>query len=113
MTPDAASGETPPQGAPKPGQPPQPAQPQPAQPQPGPYDPILALLRAGKNDAAIVQLCRIVVTRPDDLVAKELLFDAFFQKRDYVPALALADDLFCRHPEVAPCTRPTSPRSPT
>ena len=44
-----------------------------------PYNPIRALLRAGKNDEAIVKLCALTVTRPDDLVARELLFDAFFQ----------------------------------
>jgi hypothetical protein len=46
------------------------------------HDAVRVLLRAGKNDEAIVQLCAIMVTRPDDLEAKELLFDAFFQKRD-------------------------------
>jgi tetratricopeptide (TPR) repeat protein len=71
-------------------------------PQPVPrYDPIRALLRAGDNDKAIVQLCAIVVSRPDDLIARELLFDAFFQKRDWTPALALAEDLAARRPEVA------------
>jgi tetratricopeptide (TPR) repeat protein len=64
------------------------------------YDPIRALLRAGMNDQAIVQLCAIVVTRPDDLVAKEMLFDAFFQKRDWLPALALAEELARRQPDV-------------
>jgi len=38
-----------------------------------PYDTIRALFRAGRNDEAIV------VTQPDDLVAKELLFDEFYQ----------------------------------
>jgi hypothetical protein len=38
---------------------------------PQPYEPIRALLRAGRNDDAIVKLCAIVVTRPDDLAAKE------------------------------------------
>ncbi len=71
------------------------------QPAPQPYDPIRALLRAGKNDEAIVRLCAIVVTRPDDLDAKELLFDAFFQKRDWLPALALAEELARRRPDVA------------
>jgi hypothetical protein len=53
-------------------------------PQPAPqlYEPIRALLRAGRNDEAIVKLCAIIVTRPDDLAVKELLFDAFYQKRD-------------------------------
>src|ERR1700730_7283944 len=71
------------------------------QPAPQPYDSIRALLRAGKNDEAIVRLCAIVVTRPDDLDAKELLFDAFFQKRDWPPALALAEELTRRRPDVA------------
>lgn len=44
----------------------------------GRHTPIRMLLRAGKNDEAIVQLCSIVVARPDDVEAKELLFDAFF-----------------------------------
>ena len=75
-----------------------PAQPQ-AQTQP--YDAIRALLRAGKNDEAIVKTCAIVIARPDDLLAKELLFDAFFQKRDWAPALALAEELARRQPNVA------------
>src|SRR3977135_532743 len=67
----------------------------------GRYDVIRTLLRAGKNDEAIVQLCAIHVTRPDDLVAKELLFDAFFQKRDWAPALALAEQLVGSQPDNA------------
>src|ERR1700733_13418871 len=74
--------------------------PQPA-PAAAPYEPIRALLRAGKNDEAIVRLAAITVTRPDDLDAKELLFDAFFQKRDWPPALALAEELARRAPQVA------------
>ena len=65
------------------------------------HDPIRALLRAGRNDEAIVKLAAIVVTRPDDLDAKELLFDAFFHKRDWPPALALAEELARRRPDVA------------
>ena len=65
------------------------------------HDPIRALLRAGHNDAAIVELCALILTRPDDLVAKELLFDAFFQKRDWPPALALAEELVRRQPDTA------------
>jgi hypothetical protein len=65
------------------------------------HDPIRALLRAGRNDEAIVRLCAINITHPDNLVAKELLFDAFFQKRDWAPALALAEDLVHRQPDVA------------
>jgi tetratricopeptide (TPR) repeat protein len=57
------------------------------------YDPIRALLRAGRNDEAIVQLCSIGIVRPDDLEARELLFDALFQKRDWAPALVLAEQL--------------------
>jgi tetratricopeptide (TPR) repeat protein len=65
------------------------------------YDAVRALLRAGRNDDAIVRLCAILVIRPDDLVVKELLFDAFFQKRDWLPALALADELARRQPDIA------------
>jgi hypothetical protein len=71
--------------------------PHPAQP----HDPIRALLRAGRNDEAIVQLCAICITRPDDLVAKELLFDGFFQKRDWAPALVLAEQLASGQPDSA------------
>jgi hypothetical protein len=54
-----------------------------AKPQPSPpHEAIRALLRSGRNDEAIVQLCALQITQPNDLVAKELLFDAFFQKRD-------------------------------
>jgi tetratricopeptide (TPR) repeat protein len=76
----------------------------PPTPQPAPappHEPIRALLRAGKNDEAIVRLAAITVTRPDDLDAKELLFDAFFQKRDWLPALAIAEELVRRRPDVA------------
>ena len=71
-------------------------------PQPGrPHEPVRALLRAGKNDEAIVQLCAICITRPDDLEARELLFDAFYQKRDWAPALVLAEQLARGQPENA------------
>jgi tetratricopeptide (TPR) repeat protein len=68
---------------------------------PRPHDPIRALLRAGNNDAAIVQLCSLILTHPDDLAARELLFDAFFQKREWQPALVLAEELVRRQPGVA------------
>jgi tetratricopeptide (TPR) repeat protein len=65
------------------------------------HDPIRALLRAGKNDEAIAQLCAINITRPTDLEARELLFDAFFQKRDWAPALVLAEQLVRDQPDIA------------
>jgi tetratricopeptide (TPR) repeat protein len=65
------------------------------------HDPIRALLRVGKTDEAIVQLCVINITQPNDLVAKELLFDAFYQKRDWAPALVLAERLTREQPENA------------
>jgi hypothetical protein len=33
------------------------------------------------------KLCAVIVTRPNELVAKKLLFDAFFQKRDWLRLL--------------------------
>jgi len=60
-----------------------------------PHDHIRALLRAGKNDEAIVQLCAINVTRPDDLEVKELLFDAYFQKRNLMLAHKIYPDWRC------------------
>src|SRR5271165_3486860 len=65
------------------------------------YDAIRGMLRAGKNDQAIAKLAAIGAIRPDGLVVKELLFDAFFQKRDWLPALALAEDLARRQPDAA------------
>jgi hypothetical protein len=73
-----------------------------ANPQPAPqHESIRALLRAGRNDEAIVQLCAIHIAQPNDLVAKELLFDAFFQKRDWAPALVLAEQLAQQQPGIA------------
>ena len=65
------------------------------------YEPLRVLLRAGQNDEAIAKLCGMVVTRPDDLAAKELLFDAFFQKREWLPAVVLAEELARRQPDIA------------
>src|ERR1700744_2868914 len=65
------------------------------------YEPIRMLLRAGKNAEAIAQLCPIIVTRPDDLDAKELLFDAFFQGRNWEPAVVLAQELAAKQPQIA------------
>ena len=64
------------------------------------YDHIRKLLWAGKYDDAIVMSCAISIIRPDDIIAKELLFDAFSQKRDWLPALALAEELARRQPDV-------------
>jgi tetratricopeptide (TPR) repeat protein len=64
------------------------------------YEPIRALLRAGKYDEAIVQLCAISITSPHDLLARELLFDAFYQKRAWAPALVLAEQLSRERPEI-------------
>lgn len=65
------------------------------------YDHIRMLLRAGKNDEAIATSSALVVMRPNDLIAKELLFDGFFQKHEWLPALVLAEELARRQPDVA------------
>jgi hypothetical protein len=49
-------------------------------PPPLPHADIRALLRAGKNDEAIVRLCAIAVVNPRDLDAKVLLFDALLSE---------------------------------
>jgi hypothetical protein len=46
-------------------------------------------------------LCALIVTRPDDVAVRTLLFDAFFQKRAWLPALALIEDLNRRRPDDA------------
>jgi hypothetical protein len=71
-------------------------------PQPaGQHDAIRVLLRAGRNDEAIVRLCAVTITQPDDIEARELLFDALFQKRDWAPALVLAEQLARGRPDSA------------
>ena len=64
-----------------------------------PHDAIRLLLRAGKNDEAIARLCGLVITGPQDWEAKELLFDAFFQKRDWAPALVLLNEIIGQRPD--------------
>jgi tetratricopeptide (TPR) repeat protein len=66
-----------------------------------PHEPIRVLLRAGKNEDAIAKLCAITITAPDDLDARELLFDAFFQSRNWQPAVVLAEELVRRDPNAA------------
>jgi tetratricopeptide (TPR) repeat protein len=66
-----------------------------------PHDAVRALLRAGRNDEAIVRLCAINITQPNNPEVKELLFDAFFQKRDWAPALVLIEELVRNQPDDA------------
>ena len=53
---------------------------------PHPYQPIRALLRAGKNDEAIVRLCAITITRPNDLVAGSCCLTHFSRSGTGEPA---------------------------
>ena len=52
--------------------------PSPPQP-PQLYDSIRVLLRAGKNDEAIVKLCALIVTHPDDLLPRNCCSMLFFR----------------------------------
>jgi hypothetical protein len=55
---------------------------------PQPHAPIRQLLNAGRNDEAIALLKSALAAKPDDLAARELMFDAHFQKRSWSGALA-------------------------
>jgi tetratricopeptide (TPR) repeat protein len=66
---------------------------------PLPYQDVRALLRAGRNDEAIARLCAVIITRPEDRAAREMLFDAFYQKRDWLPALVLIEQLAGAEPD--------------
>ena len=58
-----------------------------------PYAPIQQLLHDGRNDEAIARLTEILAKTPDDLAARELIFDAQFQRRSWAEALAEVDIL--------------------
>ena len=58
------------------------------------------LLRAGKNDETIVKLCAIS-DRAATTYRQRIDVRRFFQKRDWLPARALAEDLVRRQPDVA------------
>ncbi|MGE3247283.1 MAG: tetratricopeptide repeat protein, partial [Beijerinckiaceae bacterium] len=45
------------------------------------------LLQAGSNDAAIAILDKLVSMQPDNLLAREYLFDAYFQSRRWSKAI--------------------------
>jgi tetratricopeptide (TPR) repeat protein len=53
-----------------------------------PYVPIRQLLHAGRNDEAIARLQQMLAAEPGDVAARELLFDAQFQRRNWPAALA-------------------------
>ena len=55
---------------------------------PLPHAPIRQLLNAGRNDEAISLLTSALAAKPYDLAARELMFDAQFQKRSWNEALA-------------------------
>jgi tetratricopeptide (TPR) repeat protein len=55
---------------------------------PPPHAPIRHLLTASRNDEAIARVAPILAEKPDDLAARELMFDAQFQRRDWAEALA-------------------------
>jgi hypothetical protein len=53
-----------------------------------PHEPIRQLLRANRAENAIALLKPILAAKPDDLAARELMFDAQFQRRSWSDALA-------------------------
>jgi len=65
---------------------------------PSAHEDIRNLLRRGRNDEAIVKLCAILVTAAGDVDAKQLLFDAFYHKRDFATAVILATELAALKP---------------
>jgi hypothetical protein len=57
------------------------------------HAPARQLLHAGRNDEAVAYLKPVLAATPDDLAARELLFDALFQRRSWADALAELDVL--------------------
>lgn len=68
-------------------------------PPPQPHTPIRQLLNVGRNDEAIALLKSVLAAKPDDLPARELLFDAQFQRRSWSDALAELEILRKAKPE--------------
>src|SRR5580765_7585777 len=58
------------------------------EPPPDPLAPVRQLLRDGRNNEAVARLGEILAAAPNDLPARELLFDAQFQRRSWDDALA-------------------------
>jgi hypothetical protein len=65
-----------------------------------PYQPIQQLLRAGRNDEAVALLQPVLEINPGDLAARELMFDAQFQRRSWAEALAEVEVLRKAKPDV-------------
>lgn len=58
-----------------------------------PHERVRLLLRAGRNAEAVAALRDVLAAAPADLAARKLLFDAYFQGRDWPAALAVARSL--------------------
>src|SRR5688500_1876311 len=65
-----------------------------------PYQRMQQLLRAGRNDEAVALLGPVLELNPGDMAARELMFDAHFQRRSWVEALAEAEILLKAKPNV-------------
>jgi tetratricopeptide (TPR) repeat protein len=71
------------------------------EPPPDLHVPIRQMLRDGRNNEAIARLSEILAAAPNDLPARELLFDAQFQRRSWADALAEVQILRQARPDFA------------
>ena len=70
------------------------------EPPPQPHAAIRQMLREGRNNEAVARLKDILAAAPGDVPARELMFDAQFQRRNWAEALSELQVLLQARPDV-------------